>query len=39
MKHFIQALVDSREQESLEPFRKFMMEEHTRHAGRHTQLC
>ena len=27
---YIQALVDSREQESLEPFREFMMEEHTR---------
>ena len=26
---YIQALVDSREQESLEPFREFMMEEHT----------
>ena len=27
---YIQALVDSREQESLEPFREFMMEEHVR---------
>ena len=27
---YIQALVDSREQESLEPFREFMMEEHTK---------
>ena len=27
---YIQALVDSREQESLEPFREFMMEEHIR---------
>lgn len=36
MKHFIQALVDSREQELLEPFREFMMEEHTRYAGLHT---
>ena len=27
---YIQALIDSREQESLEPFREFMMEEHTR---------
>ena len=27
---YIQALVDSREQESLEPIRKFMMEEHIR---------
>ena len=27
---YILALVDSREQESLEPFREFMMEEHTR---------
>ena len=27
---YIQALIDSREQESLEPFREFMMEEHVR---------
>ena len=31
---YIQALVDSRKQESLEPFREFMMEEHTRNITR-----
>ena len=31
---YIQALVDSREQESLEPFRDFMMEEHIRNISK-----
>ena len=31
---YIQALVDSREQESLEPFREFMMEEHVRNISK-----
>ena len=31
---YIQALVDSREQDSLEPFREFMMEEHIRNIGK-----
>ena len=31
---YIQALVDSREQDSLEPFRKFMMEEHIRNISK-----
>ena len=31
---YIQALVDSREQESLEPFREFMMEEHIRNISK-----
>ena len=31
---YIQALVDSREQDSLEPFREFMMEEHVRNIGK-----
>jgi len=31
---YIQALVDSREQESLEPFRKFMVEEHIRNISK-----
>ena len=31
---YIQALIDSREQESLEPFREFMMEEHVRNISK-----
>ena len=31
---YIQALIDSREQESLEPFREFMMEEHIRNISK-----
>ncbi|MBQ6205161.1 MAG: Fic family protein [Prevotella sp.] len=31
---YIQALIDSREQESLEPFREFMLEEHTRNISK-----
>ena len=31
---YIQALIDSREQESFEPFRDFMMEEHTRNISK-----
>ena len=31
---YIQALVDSREQESLEPFREFILEEHTRNIAK-----
>ena len=31
---YIQALIDSREQESFEPFRDFMMEEHTRNINK-----
>ena len=31
---YIQALIDSREQESLEPFRDFMLEEHTRNISK-----
>ena len=31
---YIQALVDSWEQDSLEPFRKFMMEEHIRNISK-----
>ena len=31
---YIQALVDSREQDSLEPFREFMMEEHIQNIGK-----
>ncbi len=31
---YIQALVDSREQNSLEPFREFMMEEHIRNISK-----
>ena len=31
---YIQALVDSREQESLEPFREFVLEEHTRNIAK-----
>ena len=31
---YIQALIDSREQESLDPFREFMMEEHIRNIGK-----
>lgn len=34
---YIQALVDSREQESLEPFREFMMEEHVRNITKEIQ--
>lgn len=35
---YIQALVDSREQESLEPFREFMMEEHTRNITKEIEV-
>ena len=31
---YIQALIDSREQESLSPFREFMVEEHIRNIGK-----
>ena len=31
---YIQALVDSREQESFEPFREFMIEEHIRNISK-----
>ena len=31
---YIQALIDSREQESFEPFREFMMEEHVRNINK-----
>ena len=31
---YIQALIDAREQDSLEPFREFMMEEHTRNISK-----
>ena len=31
---YIQALIDSREQESLEPFREFMIEEHIRNISK-----
>jgi Fic family protein len=31
---YIQALIDSREQESFEPFRKFMLEEHIRNISK-----
>ena len=34
---YIQALVDSREQESLEPFREFMMDEHVRNITKEIQ--
>ena len=31
---YIQALIDSREQESFEPFREIMMEEHVRNINK-----
>ncbi len=35
---YIQALIDSREQESLEPFREFMMEEHIRNISKEIEV-
>lgn len=35
---YIQALIDAREQESLEPFREFMLEEHTRNITKEIEV-